>query len=100
VSTWDGDELSLVRTHYVQRAARALALAPACDRFAALCARHGARGLGGYQVLPREAAAIVKQLADRGIRCRRFPDGAAALIPALDELASGEVHAKLAAVLG
>lgn len=90
VSTWDGDELSLVRQHHQLRAARHLDIAAGS---VALDAALGATalpsaGLGAYRVLSAgsRAPALADHLADRGLRVRTFPGGRIALVPALDQL--------------
>jgi len=101
VSTWDGDELSLVRQHHQLRAARRLdvaaasaaldrALAPAID------AGIAAHGLGLYRVLDagERAGALADGLAARGVRVRRYPGGRLAIVPPLDAVEAA------AAVLG
>ncbi len=77
VSTWDGDELSLVRQHHQLRAARHV------DISAFKLAR-GA-GLGAYRVIDGDAA-LAESLADHGLLVRRFPNGKLGIIPALDQL--------------
>ena len=89
VSTWDGDELSLVRQHHQLRAARALDIAAASQALdqalAHLPAGVTAAGLGAYRVLSN-----ARQLADtsleRGIAVRRFPGDRLGIIPALDQI--------------
>jgi 4-aminobutyrate aminotransferase-like enzyme len=92
VSTWDGDELSLVRQHHQLRAARQLDIAAASaalDDALAVAAERGLRsaGLGLYRVLSAgdRADMVFAHLRDRGLRLRRLPAGRLALIPALDD---------------
>lgn len=92
VSTWDGDELSLVRHHHQLRAARALDLsAPiaSLDRAMALLADHGIAtgGMGLYRVAAAgaRAAGIAAHLNKVGIRPRVFPQGYLAFAPPLDQ---------------
>jgi 4-aminobutyrate aminotransferase-like enzyme/GNAT superfamily N-acetyltransferase len=93
VSTWDGDELSLVRQHHQLRAARHLDLAGAAaalDRaFAHLPQGVTAAGAGVYRVLTATSPAVANTLADalteRGLPVRRFPGGRLGIIPALDQ---------------
>jgi hypothetical protein len=88
VSTWDGDELSLLRHHHQLRAARHLDIAShakALDE-----ALHGLRGvtahgLGAYRVLDAPAD-LVETFAHHGIAVRRFPNGKIGIIPALDQI--------------
>ena len=92
VSTWDGDELSLVRQHHQLRAARHLDLAAASgalDRaLAKLPAGTSVAGAGAYRVITAgdHAAALATALGERGLRVRRFPGNRLGLIPALDQL--------------
>jgi RHH-type proline utilization regulon transcriptional repressor/proline dehydrogenase/delta 1-pyrroline-5-carboxylate dehydrogenase len=92
VSTWDGDELSLVRQHHQLRAARRLdlpAASKALDDALAVAGDHGmtSAGQGLYRVLTAgdRATALADSLRDRGIRVRRFPAGRLGIIPALDD---------------
>jgi acyl-CoA reductase-like NAD-dependent aldehyde dehydrogenase/4-aminobutyrate aminotransferase-like enzyme len=81
VSTWDGDELSLVRQHHQLRAARNAdigALSAALDR---ALASYTSYGLGAYRVIHGGDAAA---LAARGVLVRPFPKGRLGVIPALD----------------
>jgi RHH-type transcriptional regulator, proline utilization regulon repressor / proline dehydrogenase / delta 1-pyrroline-5-carboxylate dehydrogenase len=105
VSTWDGDELSLVRQHHQLRAARRLdvaAASAALDRALAPAQAAGiaARGLGLYRVLDAgdRAGALADDLAARGIRLRRLPGGRLAVVPTLDGAAAEA--AALGAALG
>jgi len=87
VSTWDGDELSLVRTHHQLRAARHVDVArdaAALDRVLPA----SAHGLGAYRVVDAgdRADAIASALAAKGVRVRRFPRGRLGIAPALDQL--------------
>jgi RHH-type proline utilization regulon transcriptional repressor/proline dehydrogenase/delta 1-pyrroline-5-carboxylate dehydrogenase len=89
VSTWDGDELSLVRQHHQLRAARGLDLAAASRALDEAIAATGlpSAGLGLYRVLAPGARidAVAATLRDHGLRVRRFPNDRLALIPALDD---------------
>jgi hypothetical protein len=106
VSTWDGDELSLVRQHHYLRAARHIDVAAGAQAFdralAKLPAGVIARGLGAYRVLACGDAAKAAALADRldghGVRVRRLPAGRLAIVPPLDRLDASA--AALAAALG
>jgi RHH-type proline utilization regulon transcriptional repressor/proline dehydrogenase/delta 1-pyrroline-5-carboxylate dehydrogenase len=84
VSTWDGDELSLVREHHQLRAARRIDVAAGSRALDAALAGHPARGLGLYRVLDG-AAALAARLLENGIRLRSFPNGCLAIAPALDQ---------------
>jgi 4-aminobutyrate aminotransferase-like enzyme len=96
VSTWDGDELSLIRQHHQLRAARQLDVATASSALdRALGQATGqaagsisAAGLGAYRVIEAGArsAALADALAERGIAVRRFPGGRLGIIPALDQI--------------
>jgi RHH-type transcriptional regulator, proline utilization regulon repressor / proline dehydrogenase / delta 1-pyrroline-5-carboxylate dehydrogenase len=93
VSTWDGDELSLIRQHHQLRAARHLDIASsAWDDATALAKQHGmaASGLGAYRVISAgaRASAIATALSERGLPVRRFPGDGIALIPALNQSAA------------
>jgi RHH-type transcriptional regulator, proline utilization regulon repressor / proline dehydrogenase / delta 1-pyrroline-5-carboxylate dehydrogenase len=87
VSTWDGDELSLVRQHHQLRAARHIDIAAASrvldNALAAL--QVTARGPGAYRILD-PAPELADTLAHHGIAVRRFPSGALGIIPALDQI--------------
>ncbi len=100
VSTWDGDELSLIRQHHQLRAARYLDLAPGIAALDAALTGVTSAGFGAYRVITAgdHAAALTDQLADRGIRVRTFPGGRLGIIPALDQVEEA-AHA-LAAALG
>jgi acyl-CoA reductase-like NAD-dependent aldehyde dehydrogenase/4-aminobutyrate aminotransferase-like enzyme/ribosomal protein S18 acetylase RimI-like enzyme len=95
VSTWDGDELSLIRQHHQLRAARGLDIAgavAALDRaLAPLAGQAGgvtSAGLGAYRVIDAGAMAgsLAAALAERGIAVRRFPNQHLGIIPALDQI--------------
>ena len=83
VSTWDGDELSMVRHHHQLRAARQLDIAGASAALER--AVPGAQGLGAYRVIAA-AASVADGLDTRGIALRRFPNGRLAIVPALDQI--------------
>jgi RHH-type proline utilization regulon transcriptional repressor/proline dehydrogenase/delta 1-pyrroline-5-carboxylate dehydrogenase len=81
VSTWDGDELSLVRQHHQLRAARHVdvaALSAALDRALAL---YQSFGLGAYRVIH---GADARTFAEKGVLVRAFPNGRLGVIPPLD----------------
>jgi len=92
VSTWDGDELSLIREHHQLRAARQLDLATRLQLFdEALGARpqtlsvnglgfHRILGLGGGPNVERAANA----LREAGFSVERFPNLGITLSPPLD----------------
>lgn len=93
VSTWDGDELSLVQMHHQLRAARHLDVAAASAALDAALAGVTARGLGLYRVIT--AGADADALLARGVRVRAFANGALAVAPALDTaLADAELLAR------
>jgi acetylornithine/succinyldiaminopimelate/putrescine aminotransferase len=85
VSTWDGDELSLIRQHHQLRAARHLDIAGASAALDAALAKVESAGLGAYRVIGGKAA---DALAAKGIAVRRFPNGKLGVIPALDEISA------------
>ncbi len=91
VSTWDGDELSLVRVHHQLRAARRLSLVSALDALdvALAPARDGGfevRGTGLHRVIaaPGRAEWLSKELLDRGIRVRAYSADHVGVVPPLD----------------
>jgi acyl-CoA reductase-like NAD-dependent aldehyde dehydrogenase/4-aminobutyrate aminotransferase-like enzyme/GNAT superfamily N-acetyltransferase len=88
VSTWDGDELSLVRQHHYLRAARHLDIAGASAALDRALAKVSSSGLGAYRVIDAgaKAAALADSLADRGIAVRRFRNNRLGIIPALDQI--------------
>jgi RHH-type proline utilization regulon transcriptional repressor/proline dehydrogenase/delta 1-pyrroline-5-carboxylate dehydrogenase len=88
VSTWDGDELSLVRQHHQLRAARQLDIAGASAALDRALAGVTASGLGAYRVIDAGAKAggLADALAERGLRVRRFPNGKLGVIPPLDQI--------------
>ncbi len=99
VSTWDGDELSLVREHHQLRAARHIdvaAAARALDEALARAPHLNPRGLGLYRVIDGDAA-LASSLLDVGVRLRAFPNGCLAIAPPLD--AAEEAAAALARAL-
>ena len=91
VSTWDGDELSLVREHHQLRAARRLDLAAAAaelDRALEPVVDAGLEihGLGLYRVIHagERGEELFDDLAELGVVLRPFPGGHLAVIPPLD----------------
>jgi 4-aminobutyrate aminotransferase-like enzyme len=88
VSTWDGDELSLVRQHHQLRAARHLDIAGASAALDRALAGVESAGLGAYRVITAgaKAVALADTLRDRGVAVRRFPGGRLGVIPALDQI--------------
>ncbi len=91
VSTWDGDELSLVRDHHHLRAARRVdikAASSALDGALELASKAGikVRGRGLYRVMEAGARAqdLHQALLDKGVRLRLFPGNRLAVIPCLD----------------
>lgn len=94
VSTWDGDEISLIRHQHYLRALRSLDMRAglqALDAALSVAAARGLnpRGLGAYRVLSagERADAVVAHLARHGVRVRRFTNGCLGLAPAMDVLA-------------
>ncbi len=96
VSTWDGDELSLVRQHHQLRAARAIDVAAGGAALEHAVAKAGGRGMGAYHVIDG-AGGVADKLARAQIRVRALPNGRFAIAPPLDRLA--EAAAALAAAL-
>ncbi len=104
VSTWDGDELSLVREHHQLREARTrdlsraaaawdLALQPATD------AGMQVRGRGLYRVIAAGARGdeLHAALLAEGVDLQKFPGGHLAAIPCLDS-ALADAEACMAAL--
>lgn len=93
VSTWDGDELSLLRQHHELRCVRRLDLEAAAarlDRAMARLAETGlsSAGMGGYRVIDagERAAAVAGALLDHDVRVRRFANDCLAVAPAWDQV--------------
>ncbi|MCA9580174.1 MAG: aldehyde dehydrogenase family protein [Myxococcales bacterium] len=91
VSTWDGDELSLIRAHHQLRAARNIDVAEKArwlDQALAPCREAGVDvfGAGLYRVVSGGpvASALVGACAQANVRLRPFAHGAVALAPPLD----------------
>jgi acyl-CoA reductase-like NAD-dependent aldehyde dehydrogenase/4-aminobutyrate aminotransferase-like enzyme/GNAT superfamily N-acetyltransferase len=95
VSTWDGDELSLIRQHHQLRAARAIDVASGGAALDKALARAGGHGMGAYYVID---GAHADKLARAQIRARALPSGKLAIAPALDQL--DQAASALAAALG
>jgi acyl-CoA reductase-like NAD-dependent aldehyde dehydrogenase/4-aminobutyrate aminotransferase-like enzyme/ribosomal protein S18 acetylase RimI-like enzyme len=88
VSTWDGDELSLIRQHHQLRAARQLDIAGAAAALDHALGSVTSAGIGAYRVIDAGAMAssLAAALAERGIAVRRFPNQHLGIIPALDQI--------------
>jgi acyl-CoA reductase-like NAD-dependent aldehyde dehydrogenase/4-aminobutyrate aminotransferase-like enzyme len=93
VSTWDGDELSLVRQHHELRALRKHDLAAgvrALDRAMARLTEAGLRssGLGLYRVIAagERAGRAAEVFLAHGLRVRRFANDHLAVVPAVDQV--------------
>jgi acetylornithine/succinyldiaminopimelate/putrescine aminotransferase len=91
VSTWDGDELSMIRAHHNLMASRHIDRQPAVERldtFAEQLTERGypTRGMGLYRVvdLGQPSGPIVAALATKGVQVRGLPNQRIALIPPLD----------------
>lgn len=90
VSTWDGDELSLVQMHHQLRAARRIDIAAASraldQALEGAPVGFEARGRGLYRVLHagEQADALAASLLAANIRVRAYPGGRLAIAPALD----------------
>lgn len=90
VSTWDGDELSLVQAHHQLRAARSIDVASASlaldQALAPLAGKIEMDGLGLYRVLRAgdRSPALLSALSEHGVRARAFPNGAIPIAPPLD----------------
>ena len=91
VSTWDGDELSMMRVHHHLRAARKIDrveavqnLKPVLDVATELgCA---VRGKGLYRVLEvgRDTLEVASKLAGEGLQVQALPNQCIAIVPPLD----------------
>jgi len=91
VSTWDGDELSMMRVHHHLRAARKIDrvsavqnLKPVLDAATELgCA---VRGKGLYRVVEvgRDTPEVACKLAGEGLHVRALPNQCIAIVPPLD----------------
>lgn len=83
VSTWDGDELSLVRQHHQLRAARHLDVAASSKALENALGKSS--GLGAYRVIDATADAL-ESFAEHHIGVRQFPNGKLGIVPALDQI--------------
>ena len=90
-STWDGDELSLIREYHQLQAARRLDLADGMHAMEELVQKMRAlgitsRGLGLHRVLEagKKGATWQEELAHRGIRMRCLSQGRLVVSPPLD----------------
>ncbi|MBX7190594.1 MAG: aldehyde dehydrogenase family protein [Sandaracinaceae bacterium] len=100
VSTWDGDELSMIQAQHQLRAARKLdvaSLAAILDEALIPLSHKGftLRGQGLYRVIDAgdRAEALVAELAGRGLHTLAYPNGCVPITPALDQVE--QVIAKL-----
>ncbi len=103
VSTWDGDELSLVREHHQLRAARKCDLATASAAWddalqVAADAGLSVRGRGLYRVIAAgdRADTLHAALLAEGVDLQRFPGGYLAVIPCLDTALADAAKCKAA----
>jgi 4-aminobutyrate aminotransferase-like enzyme len=83
VSTWDGDELSLVRQHHQLRAARHLDVAGQGKALENALGKSS--GLGASRVIDATPEAL-ESFAEHHIGVRQFPNGKIGIIPALDQI--------------
>jgi acyl-CoA reductase-like NAD-dependent aldehyde dehydrogenase/4-aminobutyrate aminotransferase-like enzyme len=90
-STWDGDELSLIRVYHHLRTARTLDLNKAVEAWEEVMGLLGenkmieAGGRGLYRTLSGPGVeALGKKLDAMGIQAHQFPNGVMPLIPRLD----------------
>jgi acyl-CoA reductase-like NAD-dependent aldehyde dehydrogenase/4-aminobutyrate aminotransferase-like enzyme len=93
VSTWDGDELSMIQAHHQLRAARALdvpALSRSLDEALARLEAKGyrSRGLGLHRVIDAgdRADRLVAALASARVHTTAYPNGCVPITPALDRV--------------
>lgn len=90
VSTWDGDELSLLQMHHQLRAARKLdthqEIAAGSAALDAALSGVSWQGRGLYRVIAAgdQAESLAQSLAEQNIRVRPYPGGRLAVVPALD----------------
>ena len=82
VSTWDGDELSLIQAHHQLRAARHVDVAAASAALDHALSGVESSGLGAYRVIT--AGADADALEAKGVRVKRFANGHLGVAPALD----------------
>jgi len=91
VSTWDGDELSMIQAHHQLRAARNVEVAPlgAALEKALMGSGLPMHGAGLYRVLEagEGADALAAKLLAEGIRAKRYPGGRLGIAPPLDRAA-------------
>lgn len=93
VSTWDGDELSMIREHHQLRTARSVdttAAIKGLDELLERAAQNGidSSGLGLYRVINagERADELVSRLEAAGFRVRRFANDCLSISPAFDQL--------------
>lgn len=99
ISTWDGDELSLIRAHHQLRAARKVDFSDLAARLDAalspLSDRAELSGLGLHRHVRTNAAQAQewgKRLRDEGVAVRAYPNGTLGFVPALDEAVANLDH--------
>ena len=90
VSTWDGDELSMLRLHHQLRAVRSLARADLSaleNAFSKLADRGvDVQSAGAYAVLSGDADGIRAAAATAGLTLRELPGGRFSIAPYLDRI--------------
>jgi RHH-type proline utilization regulon transcriptional repressor/proline dehydrogenase/delta 1-pyrroline-5-carboxylate dehydrogenase len=86
VSTWDGDELSLVQMHHQLRAARGADIGAGSKALDEALSKVRSSGLGLYRVIDAgdRAESLAASLRERGIRVRALPNGRIPIAPRLD----------------
>ena len=104
ISTWDGDEVSLLRTTLELRAARPLPIGAMSATLERIIGRLGpVHGRGFYRaVTAPHATHLARTLEGHGVRVRRTSDGALLFAPSLDFDAAdaARLEAAIAAALG
>ena len=101
VSTWDGDELSMIRVHYQMMELRRTDSRPTMTRLAEYVDSLAGRGItvqgqGAYYVLHmgEQANTIINRCKRRGLSLRGFKNGGLVLSPPLD-ITAAELEAAL-----
>jgi 4-aminobutyrate aminotransferase-like enzyme/GNAT superfamily N-acetyltransferase len=112
ISTWDGDEISMIRTHEALRASWKIDFAAPVEALTGLAGKI-ASGLGGraagrglahaVRCEPEKAEAFIKAAETHGVVFGRGAPGVIRLLPALDieaDALNGEISAAVDAALG